>query len=258
LQLLRRVARRFVGPLLSQERVDAHGELIIPRGLIAAKARLNQSLAEAGWAPPWTLTPEECRTYWTSRAEGETNAPSQYATRERSITDFQASFWSPEVSPANSILELGPNAGANLQRLFELGYHDLAGIEINSSAVKAMHEYFPQLASVAKITVGALEDVLPQLPSKSVDVIFSLGVLFHVHPKSRSIFKELVRIARNHLCVVENEFAAGLYVFPRNYARVFGALGCRELRSTFITPGLGPKKGLGTTIRLFAVPDANG
>jgi len=145
------------------------------------------------------MTPEECRAYWASRVEGHANSPSQYATRDRSITDFQHHFWSPEVTPDDSILELGPNAGANLQRLFELGHRNLAGVEINSAAVSGMREYLPVLAAVADIRIGPLEDVLPELPDRSHDLVFAVGVLSHVHPESNWLFDEIARIARRHI-----------------------------------------------------------
>jgi hypothetical protein len=72
----------------------------------------------------------------------------------------------------------GCNAGANLERLRQLGYTDLAGLEINPTAVQELHEAFPSLAGEASVIEGSLERVLPTLETDSVDVIDLLWPLF--------------------------------------------------------------------------------
>jgi cyclopropane fatty-acyl-phospholipid synthase-like methyltransferase len=66
-------------------------------------------------------------------------------------------------------------------------------------------------------------------------VIFTMAVLLHIHPSSAALFREIVRVARTHMCTIEAESAPAGYVFPGNYRRVFGRLGCSEVRATQLT-----------------------
>jgi hypothetical protein len=59
-------------------------------------------------------------------------------------------FWSAEIEPGRSVLEVGRNAGTNLNRLRELGFHDLTGIEINANAMTSV-DVFVDMGRVARI-----------------------------------------------------------------------------------------------------------
>ena len=87
-------------------------------------------------------------------------------------------------------------------------------------------------------------------------------MLLHVHPKSSAAFREMVRIARGYVCVIEAESSTAGYVFARNYRRVIERLGCAQVSSVRLTesafPELGPENPvgpgyLGYTARLFRV-----
>jgi SAM-dependent methyltransferase len=213
--------------------VDEHGEPVVPRGLKRATSRAGQALVEHGIAPPWTLSREECQEFWASRVDGS-NAPTTYADKPTGVVDFLNGFWAPEVSPGNSVLELGCNAGTNLNRLRELGFERLTGIEINGHALDELRRVYPALASEATLVEESVESALAGMPDRAVDVVFSMAVLIHLHPTSRGIFADMARVAR-HVCVIELESASNSYVFPRNYRRVFERLGCTELRQATIT-----------------------
>jgi len=243
--------------LFYQEQVDKEGRPLPLRKLFG---NLNQRLMESGHTVPWVMTREECQDFWASITNDERFScirPVSYAAKDIGIIEFLHSFWTPQVAPENSILELGCNCGANLNALYNLGYHNLSGIEINENAITEMKRSFPQLAKVAIIAQGSLEELLPKTPSKSVDVVLTMSVLFHIHPKSNFVFSEMVRVARKYILTLEPEMACCAYVFPRNYRRIFEKLGCPQLKSVMITKEASPgvKRSYdGTTIRLFAVP----
>jgi SAM-dependent methyltransferase len=159
--------------------------------------------------------------------------------------DFLAGFWQPEVTTEHSILEVGCNAGTNLDRLRELGYARLSGVEINPEALELLRSSYPELASSAELQLGPSENVLRELPDNSADVVFTMVVLLHVHPSSTELFRDLVRVARKYLCTIEAESALAAYVFPRDYGRVLRRLGCREVRSIRLARSSHPEVGLG-------------
>jgi SAM-dependent methyltransferase len=219
--------------------------------------RINQVLFEHGLSPPWIWSAERCKDYWSSVTDpADPNSPTSYAGKPQAIVEFLHQFWQPEVTPAMKILEVGCNAGANLHGLYERSYRTLSGVEINPSAISEMRSSFPELGG-SEVHEGSLEDVFARLPSNSVDVVFSMAVLMHVHPSSKQVFAEMARIARRYVCVVEAEMVTISYIFARNYRRVFERLGCAEVRSTQITANSSPAVDdgyFGYTARLFRAP----
>jgi len=237
------------------EAVIYHPDLTEPRGLKRLSVRANQVLFEHAVRPPWIWTAQQCREYWASQADG-VNAPVTYATKSQAIVDVLHGFWQPEVQPGMSILEVGCNAGANLAGLHRHGYEHLAGVEINPNAIEQLHASFPELP--ATITQGALEDVLPTMATNSVDVVFSMAVLIHVHPTSNAILEHMARIARRYVCVTEAEATTIGYIFARNYRRAFERYGCAQRRAALLTRDAYPDVPdyWGYTARLLLAPDS--
>jgi SAM-dependent methyltransferase len=238
-------------------RIFHRAELAPPHGVGRTIASLNQHLFERGLVPPWVWAQDTCQAYWRTQNQRDSpNHPSTYAAKPTEIVDFLSDFWSLEVQRESSILELGCNAGANLNRLRELGYTNLSGIEINPAAVEQMQQSFPALAQTATVSIGNLEEVLPARETSSVDVIFTMAVLLHLHPSSQRVFAEMVRVARKCICVIEAETTTLEYIFARNYRRIFQRLGCPQLRSVMITEAAWPhvsSQYFGYTARLFRV-----
>jgi len=237
---------------------DEQGEVYRPRGVAAVSLMLNRALIERGVRAPWMWSAERCQQFWATREPGEdSNAPNGYAAKRTEIVDFLHDFWSPEVGLSATVLEIGCNAGANLARLKQLGYEQLSGVEINPAAISEMRRAFPELAATAGIHIGRMEEVLPALDTDGFDVLFAMAVLHHVHPSSRWVFSEMVRISRGYICVLEPEQTVSHYVFCRNYGRLFEGLGCRQIRTVQIAHSSFPDIAddyQGYTARLFRVP----
>src|SRR4051794_6706904 len=240
-------------------RVVYYPDLEPAHGARRVAVRGNQFLFEHGMRPPWVWSAQQCRAFWASITEGEhdKNEPSSYAAKNRAIVGTLNEFWAPEVSPTDSVLEIGCNAGANLKGLHERGFRDLSAIEINPAAIEELHRSFPELSPT--IHLGPVEEMLCELPDDSVDVVFTMAVLIHLHPSERGVFREMARVARRHVCVVEAESSTLAYIFARNYRRVFERVGCRQVREWQITEAGEPEVGVdywGYTARLFTVPGA--
>ena len=254
----RKVFGEYMGKLFYQPRVDKYGNPLPLRKLFG---RINQFLMENGYSPPWILTKQECYEFWSSTTDEEKFGGTRIGvitTKPPGIVQFLNEFLKPQVRIDFSILELGGGCGVNLNSLHNMGYSDLRGIEINTSAVEMMKTAFPELTSTAKIRVGSLEDTLPTMEPNSVDVIFTMAVAYHIHPTSNFIFREMMRIARKYICTIELESANCDYVFARNYGRVFQRLGCLQIKSIMITEETFPEVSRnydGFIGRLFSIPE---
>ena len=131
-------------------------------------------------------------------------------------------------SKSGSILELGCNVGRNLFYLWQSGFKNVSGIEINKRALEIKRKSFPVIDQ-GSIYSGSFEDIIPGIESKKFDVVFSMAVLEHIHPRSNFIFKEMVRICKKYFITIEIEDSSSARVFPRNYQEVFEKLGCTIL-----------------------------
>jgi SAM-dependent methyltransferase len=238
--------------------VDPHGDPYHPRGRAKLSVALNRALIERGARAPWMWSAERCRQFWAALESGEDpNAPNGYAAKRTEVVDFLHDFWSPEIASTDTVVEVGCNAGANLERLRLLGYRRLSGVEINPNAIAELRRTFPELAQTVDIHPGPLEDVLVSFDTNAFEALFAMAVLHHIHPASRSVFAEMVRVARHHVCVLEPEHVVSHYVYCRDYKRVFESLGCRQLRAVEIGRSNFPEVSeayYGYTARLFRVP----
>jgi len=255
--------RTRLGPaverLVYQDRLSsADGEPYKPGLAQRLSLTTSRALVERGHTPPWTWSSAECREFWAARDHtGTGNEPAAYAGKSTAIVDALDAFWSPDVGPADSVLELGCNAGANLDALRAKGFGSLSGVEISTDALGELARRFPELERAATLYHGPGEEVMPRLPDASADVVFTMAVLLHIHPSSHEVLEHMVRIARRHLCVVEAENVLSAYIFPRNYKHVFERLGCVQVREQTITRRTHPDVDdgyFGYTARLFRTP----
>jgi SAM-dependent methyltransferase len=144
------------------------------------------------------------------------------------------------AEPPARVLEVGCNAGRNLEALRQAGYDDLTGIEINSDALALLRTEFPPLAERATLLNAPLEEVAPTLPERSFDAVFTMAVLEHIHPESEWTFAHIADAARRVLITIEDERRNMWRAFARNYSEVFAPFGLVEEKA-FVC---GPEHGL--------------
>ena len=138
-----------------------------------------------------------------------------------------------KIKRDEQILEIGSNIGRNLNYLFEHGFSNLNGIEINKLAVKMMAKHYPVLK--AKMLVGSVESMIKAIPDNSIDLTFSMAVLMHINPRNHFIFKEIARVTKKFIITIELEnYYNPPYVFPRNYETIFSELGFRQISESIV------------------------
>ena len=89
------------------------------------------------------------------------------------------------------ILDIGTRFGSFLNRLFTLGYRDMYGIDVDSSAILQGKEYYPELAQNLSVYDGT---IIP-FNDCAFDVICMFDVIEHI-PGVQSYLKEVYRIIR--------------------------------------------------------------
>lgn len=125
------------------------------------------------------------------------------------------------------VLEVGCNVGRNLAYLADAGYTDLEGVEISKRAVDLLRNTYPKLADTP-IHLGAAEDVLPGLDGP-YDLVFTMAVLEHIHPKSQIVFDEICRLACSVLAIepAPGRVHASIRTYPHDLKRAFEQRGLK-------------------------------
>jgi len=147
---------------------------------------------------------EEIRRQWAERS-GEFS-PEYYAyygpngTSERVL-----GLLDRYVDRDARVLELGCSSGRHLAHLYEHGFENLSGIDVNDEAFEVMAATYPDLADAGTFHRGAIEDVVVGFEDGRFDAVYSVQTLQHVHPDAAWVFEELVRITDDLLVTVENE-----------------------------------------------------
>ena len=162
--------------------------------------------------------------YWEEQNEDSQHNPWRY-TEPDQLTPLLFEDLEGRLSAETSFMEIGCGAGRNLQYLWDQGFKNLAGIEINPMAVDTvMQQVFPQLYQNGTFFVGNAASMIREIPDTSYDVVFSKGVLMHIPPGQASLFKDMVRICRRYIVVHTSEMGAPYYY---DFEKLFERLGCK-------------------------------
>lgn len=170
---------------------------------------------------------EKIHEYWRNPDKG--NMPSAYFKgEERSL--FLRDIITPYTGRNDHILEIGCNVGRNMNCLFQAGYWNLAGVEINDRAVMWLKQHYREMGDCSNIYVSSIEDIIEQFPGNNFNAVFTMATLEHIHPDSEWVFKEIARITGDYLITVEDELGYPHWRrFPRNYRKIFETLGMTQV-----------------------------
>ena len=139
---------------------------------------------------------------------------------------------SPLIKKDYSILEIGCNIGRNLNHLWRAGYRNLRGMEISEHAVRRLRIEYPCLATTP-IDIGPAEQSIRRCGNNSIDLIFTMAVLEHVHLDCRFLFKEIARVAGRYVLAIEARHGKRSHMqYPWDIRREFTAVGliCVDVR----------------------------
>ena len=148
-------------------------------------------------------------------------AAPKWSSRSQTIINLL----SPLVTKEASILEIGCNNGRNLNQLWQSGYKNVRGMEISEHIVERLRIEYPCLASIP-VDVGPAEVSIQKYGRKSVDVIFTMSVLEHLHPDRRFLFEEIARVARKYVLAIEPRHGKRSHMqYPWDIKNEFKAVG---------------------------------
>ena len=174
------------------------------------------------------VTVERLHEYWRN-PDGDNIEGAYFTCPERSqkLVDYFKKY----ISPQDSIMELGCNVGRNLHYLYESGYRNLTGIDINKKSLELGAEHYPELKQT-NLVCGEIGQELAKLESNSVDVIFTMAVLEHIHPKEQNVFTNIARVAKKFVITCEDEKAIFWRAFSYDYESLFEYLALKQVETS--------------------------
>lgn len=102
--------------------------------------------------------------------------------------------------PPVSILEVGANVGINLCALRALTNAELFALEPNSSARRYLVD--ESIVSAGNVLDGLASNIA--LADRSIDLVFTRGVLIHIHPDDLlASCREMHRVAKRYIVSIE-------------------------------------------------------
>ncbi len=174
-----------------------------------------------------TASLQECLDYW--RNPPPINKPINYVEgngKSQLLLDLVKEY----ATEKDKLLEIGCNAGRNLNTLYSNGYKELSGIEICTEALELLKQIYPSLNGNCQFYNMPVENIIRSFPDNEYNVIYTLAVLEHIHTDSEWIFHDMVRVSKDLIITVEDEVTISWRHFPRNYKKIFEQLGMEQVR----------------------------
>lgn len=160
--------------------------------------------------------------------EGLNVSPLRYSEEKLNIrSKFIHDLLMRLVDKSSSVIELGCGIGRNINYLYEKGFTNVNGLDINEEAIRMAPTIYPSLKKIHKnLSIGSLEDSLSDYRDEEFEVTFTMCCLMHIHKQvEREVFQSIGRITNKYLITMEIEESIHPTHFPRNYNKVFQDLG---------------------------------
>jgi len=95
-------------------------------------------------------------------------------------------------------------------------------------------QLYPDTVGKIPLIWSPIEEQIMRIPNNSIDVMFTMGVLMHLHPSSTWVFNYIKHIIRKYLIIAEEEGGVCEYVFPRNYKTLFENLKLKQIYEEYV------------------------
>ena len=169
--------------------------------------------------------------YWVN-PDDEFNRMEDYAGKSFEIrSQYLCDLIKKHCFHIQSALEIGCNAGRNLNILKSGLNIKVAGIEINQRALELLKTTFPLIADET-FYPGKAQEKIKEIPTGGYDLVFSMAVLMHLHPSTEENFwKNMTRATKHAIITIENEDGSSNRNWPRNYEKILSPYGVREIHN---------------------------
>ncbi|MBN2057336.1 MAG: class I SAM-dependent methyltransferase [Candidatus Saganbacteria bacterium] len=195
--------------------------------------RLSVFLATRGIKPFFSCSDLGSKRRWKEQGDdGAIDVPETYVGEDNSLAELFRDVL-PYLDKQSPVLELGCNVGRSLDYLYRHGYTDLTGVEIGPKAVELSKTVFPDMYEHSRLIVGDVTEVIKTFAKDQFELVFCHSVLVNIHPKHNHIFKDMARISRKFILILENEGSYNAY--PKDFKKLVEKQGYKMIVSKVFT-----------------------
>ena len=198
----------------------------------------GQYYKKLGTDKVYTIPVEMFHGYWkdpehfTNFGDEDNNNPDTYIAcpeKDKDLTDIVKKY----CSETDKILEIGCNVGRNLDCLYRAGFTNLSGLDINKEALKLGIKTFPDTVGKIDLIHSSIEDLMWRPTGDTYDMIFTMGVLMHLHPTSMWVTTLFYQRTNKFLITAEDEWEYSNKAIPRNYKTIFEQSGFTQVEEKY-------------------------
>ncbi len=149
--------------------------------------------------------------YWEKQSVGDPHGPDKFVAMDPLSPPLLEDVAARLSGPDSPVLDLGCNAGRNLSALFQKGFKNLHGVDVQREAFEHMKRVFPEMHAAARLHQATYQAYLPTVADGAFDVVYSQAAVEFVSP-AFPLVRHLARIARRAVVLLVNE---GGHNYPR-------------------------------------------
>lgn len=150
------------------------------------------------FSPIYRFETNQRQKLWASHTENSIQRPPQAYEHVDSDSYLYMGYIMKSVEQNSSILDMCCNCGRHLFVLWEKGYKNLHGVDINPYAIEYSKKAFPNIQNDVSFTVSSLELFLSETPSSQYDIVYTVGTSIEMVDPSFPLVYEMCRIAKNY------------------------------------------------------------
>ena len=157
---------------------------------------------------------KKAHDYWSNPNKNRNNPENYILFKERTNFLFKELFQLKEIDKNYTFFEIGCNSGRDLIFLYDNGFKNLTGIDINKKVIEFAQKQL--INTNVRLINNEIEKEIILFNDNEFDVVFSFATLMQIHDDSFWIFDEILRIAQKYIIIVENEKRDYKTIFEKN------------------------------------------
>lgn len=162
--------------------------------------------------------------HWASQAIGDLHGPDKFLQLTNTSDKLIERVCELAPCKESKLLDLGCNVGRHMNALWNIGFRNLSGVDIQSSAIEMMAREFPTMFECSSVHCESFEEFLPKVPNDTYDLVFTHGATIELVTPRFPICDQIARVTKSTVVLIINE--SGHY-YPRLWEHEF-------LRSGFL------------------------
>lgn len=160
--------------------------------------------------------------YWAAQPLGANHGPDKYVELQPSSRVLIEEVATRALGFQAPVLDLGCNVGRHLNALYQRGFRNIYGIDVQHAALEYMGKVFPEMQKIAHVQQGIFQQYLPIVEDRFFDIVFTHGATIELVPPTFPICQQMARVTKNFVILMISETG---HSYPRLWETEFNRVG---------------------------------